>query len=230
MNTNSTDSRAIHTSLYGQIAYDIIDSIFGQFSDGRWENNRGYDKYWQFAGAQRLDNGEVVVSVSTKGGAPYCGRWLENPYIAMSDAEVLEFLAKKIKFIAKDCIKDNDEKIGWSRGNMVETCNYLDHKLPVTYADIYFLYEKLLGRCNEGKYAQATKDNIVGKAWSDEEAAAIAAKRNARDAANIEYSNTYNALVAERDAEIAAINAKYNAKIDEAANKLNETLRQLDAA
>ena len=37
------DDRIVHTGMFSKKAKEVIDSVFGQMSDGAWENNPYYD-------------------------------------------------------------------------------------------------------------------------------------------------------------------------------------------
>jgi hypothetical protein len=146
--------RIIKTGLKTQKECDILDGVFGQLSDGMWENSRAAGGYWPYIDAEVV-NGEVVLKVSTayrKYDEP------TNKLLDMDDVSVKKWLAKKIKQVIKE------EGLDWKRDNEDET-DYLDtkwrkSKQPSTVADCYYVYEVLKGR-NVAKHQEyAKKMNI----------------------------------------------------------------------
>lgn len=149
--------RIIKTGLKTQKECDIIDGVFGQLSDGMWENSRAAGGYWPYIDAD-LENGEVVLKVSNtyrKYNEP------TNKLLDMSDDDIKKWLAKKIKQVIKE------EGLDWDRGNEEET-DYLDtewrkSKQPSTVADCYYVYEVLKGR-NVAKHPEYSKKMKISDA------------------------------------------------------------------
>lgn len=149
--------RIIKTGLKTQKECDILDGVFGQLSDGMWENSRAAEGYWPYIDAD-LKNGEVVLTVSNS--YRYDGR-PTNKLLDMSDDDVKKWLAKKIKQVIKE------EGLDWKRDNSDET-EYLDtawrkSKLPSSVADCYYVYEVLKGR-NVAKHPEYAKQMNVSDA------------------------------------------------------------------
>lgn len=176
--------REIHTGLYGQKAYDIVDSLFGQLSDGYWENSPRMEAYWRFGQAASAADGELLLVIDkTSGEWDHCsrGRLLENKFYSMSDFEIKTWIAQHVKFIAKQDIKDNNLAGEWKRDNVTDTSCYLDRKLPITIADIYLTYEMLMGRevfKIAQKYDPKTYAGVVGEKKSDADTKATQEKRD----------------------------------------------------
>lgn len=149
--------RIIKTGLKTQKECDILDGVFGQLSDGMWENSRAAGGYWPYIDAE-LENGEVVLKVST------AYRKYEEPtnkLLNMTDDDIKKWLAKKIKQVIKE------EGLDWDRGNE-ETTDYLDtewrkSKQPSTVADCYYVYEVLKGR-NVAKHPEYAKQMNISDA------------------------------------------------------------------
>lgn len=149
--------RIIKTGLKTQKECDILDGVFGQLSDGMWENSRAAGGYWPYIDAE-LENGEVVLKVST------AYRKYEEPtnkLLNMTDDDIKKWLAKKIKQVIKE------EGLDWDRGNEEET-EYLDtewrkSKQPSTVADCYYVYEVLKGR-NVAKHPEYAKQMNISDA------------------------------------------------------------------
>lgn len=151
------ENRIIKTGLKTQKECDILDGVFGQLSDGMWENSRAAEGYWPYIDAE-LENGEVVLKVSNfyrYDGKP------TNKLLDMDDASVKKWLAKKIKQVIQE------EGLDWDRGNTDET-DYLDtgwrkSKQPSTVADCYYVYEVLKGR-NVAKHPEYAKQMNISDA------------------------------------------------------------------
>lgn len=129
--------RRIDTGLKSDLDMAIIQSVFGQLSDGLWENSPMMDHYWPYIDVEKK-GGKVYLLVSVRG-------YPSNRFLDMDDSEVKTWLAKKIKAVIKD------EELDWSRSNREET-DFLstEWRLPskerATVADCYYVYEVLRGR------------------------------------------------------------------------------------
>lgn len=149
--------RIIKTGLKTQKECDILDGVFGQLSDGMWENSRAAGGYWPYIDAD-FENGEVVLKVSN------AYRKYEEPtnkLLNMTDDNVKKWLAKKIKQVIQE------EGLDWKRDNTEET-DYLDtewrtSKQPSTVADCYYVYEVLKGR-NVAKHPEYAKQMNISDA------------------------------------------------------------------
>lgn len=132
--------RMIDTGLRGPIQKDILASVMGQLSDGRWQNSPRMEQYWR--------NADVVE----QGGKVYLQiRPHSFPYYAMSDAEILQWFGKKIKILIKEEFGKSREV--WNRTNTKQKTDYLSHKYPsqTTVADCYYAYDTLMGRKTSNK-------------------------------------------------------------------------------
>lgn len=176
--------KLIHTKLYSKTAYEIISSVFGQLSDGYWENSPRMGKYWRYNHAKRSADGEVVISVENN--------W-NNGFSEMSDDQILSWIADKIKFLAKD-----EAKV-WKRNSVDNQLEYLSYYEKVSTADAYLTYEILKGReITEYKYDKSVIDKIVG------------AKRSAALVnVIIEKTKALEDLVSSRDLELKAQDESY---------------------
>ena len=182
MMNNTT--KLIHTKLYSKTAYEIISSVFGQLSDGYWENSPRMGKYWRYNHAKRSADGEVVISVENN--------W-NNGFSEMSDDQILSWIADKIKFLAKD-----EAKV-WKRNSVDNHLEYLSYYEKVSTADAYLTYEILKGReITEYKYDKSVIDKIVGVKRS-------AALVNVI----IEKTKALEDLVSSRDLELKAQDESY---------------------
>ena len=177
-------TKLIHTKLYSKAAYEIISSVFGQLSDGYWENSPRMGKYWRYNHAKRSADGEVVISVENN--------W-NNGFSEMSDDQILSWIADKIKFLAKD-----ETKV-WKRNSVDNQLEYLSYYEKVSTADAYLTYEILKGReITEYKYDKSVIDKIVG------------AKRSAALVnVIIEKTKALEDLVSSRDLELKAQDESY---------------------
>ena len=198
-------TRTITTIFYCDRPFDILDSVSGQLSDGMWENSRGYDKYWTNFRVVRLDDNRVVFRVNKDSYTRYCGRYLDNPFARMSDTEFLAWYAGKLKAVIVCEAKDHNWKKGWwKRDNTTNTSCYLDRKLDITVADIYTVYDELLGRKNRSDDVYGTR--IWGKKADD----ATIAKRAELAEAKAKALADYKEHIAMLDEKVK----KFMAEID----------------
>lgn len=208
MNDNT---RTITTNFYGDRAFDILDSVSGQLSDGMWENSRGYEKYWTNFRVVRLDDNRVVFHVNKDSYTRYCGRYLDNPFARMSDTEFLAWYAGKLKAVIVCEAKDHGWKKGWwKRDNTTNTSCYLDRKLDITVADIYTVYDELLGRKNRA-------DDVYGtRIWGRKADAETIAKRTKLAEAKAKALADYKEHIAMLDEKVKKFMAEIDADKEQA--------------
>lgn len=221
MNDNT---RTITTNFYGDRAFDILDSVSGQLSDGMWENSRGYDKYWTNFRVVRLDDNRVVFRVNKDSYTRYCGRYLDNPFARMSDTEFLAWYAGKLKAVIVCEAKDHNWKKGWwKRDNTTNTSCYLDRKLDITVADIYTVYDELLGRKNRA-------DDVYGtRIWGQKADAETIAKRTKLAEAKAKALADYNEHIAMLDEKLKKFTAEIYADKEQAHKVYCAVLENLEA-
>ena len=210
---DNSKKRIIHTGLYSNVAKEIIQSVLGQLSDGYGESNPANEKWWRFADCVQAPDGEVLIEVSTESWKydefrSYSHRYAYNGFYSMSDTEVMQKFAGWIKKTAKMEMKDENAGNQWKRGSEM-MLNYLRYNENVTAADAYFVYEKLLKRDNDRKYAKNTVLKVAGKKLSDEvtkaneeKAKEIAEKLAHRD-------QLLRQLKEKKEADIKQIEAQY---------------------
>ena len=154
----------VPTGLKGDKAREILDSIIGQMSDGMWENSPAMEHYWRFINVENV-GGELAFVVDKArgewgaGSRPGNNHFTENYFMTKlggkADA-IKQFMAKKLKAIAKEEIKDENDPLGWYRNNEMES-GYL----AGTISDVYFVYETLLGRSGfQRKYPRFVVDEL----------------------------------------------------------------------
>ena len=155
----------ISTGLKGETAREILDSIIGQMSDGMWENSPAMEHYWRFINVEKIGR-ELAFVVNRAqgewevGSRPGHNNFIENYFMTKlggkADA-IKQFMAKKLKAIAKEEIKDEQNQLGWYRNNEMES-GYL----AGTISDVYFVYETLLGRSGyQRKYPRFVVDELL---------------------------------------------------------------------
>jgi len=201
-------TRTINTKLYGDRAYEILEAVSGQMSDGLWENSRGYDKYWTNFRVKRLDDNSIVFVLNADSYTRYCDRYLENPFWRMKDAEFLAWYAGKLKTVIRAEAKDNNWTKGWwKRTNTTNKSIYLNYKLDITVADIYCVYDELLGRqIGVTRYDSSTMCRVFGQKADD----ATIAKRTELAEAKAKALADYKEHVAMLDEKVK----KFMAEID----------------
>ena len=210
---NNSKKRIIHTGLYSNVAKEIISSVIGSLSDGWGESNPANVKWWKFADCVQVSDGEVLIEVSTESWEydefrSHCHKYTYNGFHSMSDVEVKQKFAGWIKKTAKMEMKDENAGNQWNRSSEMKL-DYLNHNENVTAADAYFVYEKLLGRDNDRKYAESTVLKVVGKKLSEE-----ATKANEEKAKQIEEKLAHRdqllrQLKEKKEADIKQIEAQY---------------------
>jgi len=140
----------------------ILDSVTGQLSDGIWENSPGQDKYWSNMNYEQHNN-RITFATSERGKYDeYSRRYIANPFSSKSDQEVKDYVANKIKQIAKIEMKDDPSAGTWDRNNTA-VLNYLSREDNITVADAYNLYDRLKGRTP--KVQSSINDDIRRKAY-----------------------------------------------------------------
>jgi hypothetical protein len=145
--TEAESLRTVDTGLTGPVNYEILSSVLGQLSDGKWENVPSMAKYWRNA-TLREENGKIFVVVNdidwkSPSGSGFRGK---------DDAWIKNFFAGKIKELVYD------EKGGerWDRKDTT-TLDYLGSSAtPVTVSNAYKAYEILKGRSLKNKYGDET--------------------------------------------------------------------------
>ena len=146
---DTTNTHTINTNFYSDRAYEILEAVSGQMSDGMWENSRGYDKYWTNFQVKRLEDNRIVfvINADSYSYSRFYNRYLNNPFYHMKDAEFRTWYAGKLKAIIRAEAKDENWPKGWwKRDNTENKSIYLNYKLDITVADIYCVYDELLGR------------------------------------------------------------------------------------
>lgn len=205
------NSRTIHTGLYSDKAYTILDRMSGQLSDGKWENTPGYDKYWLNFNVVRQDDGEVVLNVNADTNVVWGHEICCNPFIGMTDELFMAWCARKVKAVIKDEIKYSGPELGkWDRRNTVGTSMFLGHceghGTVVTVADVYCVYDQLLGRgIGLNRYDASTVCSVFGHKLTAEEVAKAAGAREKAKLIREAYAQKCEALKRAKDAAVAKL-------------------------
>ena len=210
-----TSYRTIETPFYGVVAKEILDAVHGQMSDGLWENSRGYEKYWtNFKVVQNSDN-RVVFHVSNESGNTWIRRWIVNPFRDMSDSDFLAWYAGKLKAVIQAEARDNHWVKGWwNRDNTEQKTIYLNYKNEVTVADVYCVYDWLMGRVDRSP--AAVHDRCFGEVADAE----TVEKRQAVEAERKRIVDEYNERLAEAE-------KKFKLEKEVAAEKYREAMAAL---
>ena len=220
--------RTIHTSMFGNLAKDILSALHGQLSDGYWENSRGYNKYWTNYDVVQLPNGEVVFNVSTDTYNTWC-KYTPNPFLNMSDVEFKRWIAGKLKFIAQveikdECMKTKDE---WRRDNTTFESSYLDRSDVVTIADVYCVYDKLLER--QCRSHEDVVKRVVGCMHSESETQAEVDRQAKIAEVKAAYNEAQQKLLDDKKFEMKKIEEKYLAECDKLYKKFVKQMAELGA-
>lgn len=233
---NFNKSRLIPTGLYGAHAKEILDSVSGQMSDGKWENTPGYDKYWTNFNVIQADDGEIVFEINLAWSICWGSKWLDNPFRTMSDAEFKAWYAKKLKAVIMQEFRDNHSVRQWNRKNLEYKSNYLGHcseeyGCVVTVADIYCVYDQLLGReIGVTKYDISTITRVFGQKRTADEISKIKSLNEAKEAIQAKYSKLRDESKAKMEAEIANIKKLFNEEHDKLLYSERDELAALETA
>lgn len=133
--------RKVDSNLTGETGLTILNSVMGQLSDGIWENSRSMEKYWKYISSIYLEGNHVIINV--RNDSYDTGT---NPYYNMSDSQIREFFAKKIKAVVKEELAYDGDLKGWDRKNEKESTYLSRREKTVRIKDAYYAYEKMLGR------------------------------------------------------------------------------------
>ena len=215
----STNTRTIHTGFYTNKAKEVIDSVFGQLSDGMWENSRAAEKYWRFATTDVADDGEIVVNISTDSRKGYDRDWVRNGFYDMTEKQVLEFIAHKMKAVAIQELKDEGIVRGWKHNNETVRTYYLSYEEPVTIADVYYIYDALLG-CK----SKSERPDLVGAKRNAADTAKAKAKKIQRKEIEDNYTTMLKKLDEEKKIALAELEKQFNAKREEIYKKYRDDL------
>jgi hypothetical protein len=140
----------------------------------------------------------------------------------MSDSEVKAFLAKKIKAVAMQEIKDNSlGHNAWNRRNVDHKSIYLGHYdekygIVETIADVYCVYEALLEReIGVAKYDSSTICNVFGQKRTDEEIKHVKSIREMKEKIEAKYAQLRADAEAAKKEAIKKIEDEHTRKIIE---------------
>lgn len=208
----ATNTRKINTNLFSDKAFEMLESVIGQLSDGIWENSNAMDKYWRFASIKRADNNQIIIEISKdeylRETYDYRCRYLQNAFFKMSDAEVIQWFAGKLKQIVKIEMKNKPTLGAWKRDNDSKL-SYFGYKQEIAVKDVYTIYDFLNGR-SMTKYDNA--DELIGKPASDEDTQAAAKKRELLEHETAVYNSNYKEIADWEKAEIERIKKEASAK------------------
>ena len=221
--SNFTKTRTIPTNFYGQRAYDILRAVSGQLSDGMWENSRGYEKYWTNFDVVRKPDDQVVFEVNAEPNTVWCKRYIANPFVGLTDAEFLAWYAGKLKAVIQAEAKDDGAAKGWwNRDNTKFESAYLSYDLDVTVADIYAVYDWLLGRKNRA-------DDVYGdRVWGKPASKETIAKRAEITQHKKQVEEAHKAELAELDEKLKKLTAEIEAAKSKARDSYWDEVRKLN--
>lgn len=222
---NQDNDRVIHTGMYTKKAKEVLDSVFGQLADGWGENNSRNDRWWKFGDAVQEVDGEVTIHISAKTGErEYNGKWIENGFSGMSAIDIKNWMARMVKKTMTMELKDEAISHGWRRDNTDFMTHYLNYNEEINVAEVYCVYEQLLGReIGVTKYSAAVICSVFGVKKQPDEIEAETKKREAAAAVEADYAEQVKLL---NDEEKKLIN-ELTAKIEEV--KKSYTQKRSDA-
>jgi hypothetical protein len=214
MKTN-TNTRTIQTPFSSTKAFEVLSSVLGQMSDGMWENSGRMKKYWRFIVVKQAVNGNVYLEISGEkskmDGANSKGlcKWLENGFYDMSDEDILQFFAAKIKHIMLEDLKDANITNGWRRDYEAFHTAYLNYKEQITVAEVYCIYDILKKRSLKNFTAEVAKA-VYGSQKSKAEVAKELAKQTALAQLAAELKAETETLLKDKAEAIAIIEKEFS--------------------
>lgn len=120
-NRKVVNTRLVETGLVGRNAYEILESVIGQLSDGIGENKYHHEKYWRFTDVllnPQTDKVEIRISnTQCQKSWMYTKRWLFNPFLKLKDKEIKQWFGRKIRWIARIEAKDKGRDFVFSTNN-----------------------------------------------------------------------------------------------------------------
>jgi hypothetical protein len=120
-NARIQNTRLVDTGLIGKSAYEILESVVAQLSDGLGENNYYFEKFWNFVDVlENPNNHKVEIRISNlncKRSGSFPKRWLFNPFLSQTDKEIKKWFARKIKQIAKIEAQDKHQEFTFKDNN-----------------------------------------------------------------------------------------------------------------
>ena len=139
---NFRNPMVVPTGLVGNKAKEMLCSVIGQMSDGKWENNPSYDKYWMYCDID--ENNNIVVE---KGG------W-DSGFRNMDEKQVRAFWCRKINALVKDFIVD------WPGEE--DNCDYLSYHEKTSVDEIKQMVKQMKAY-DKPKAVKKPKDKIVAE-------------------------------------------------------------------
>lgn len=137
---NENATRRIDTGLTGPVNLEILSSVIGQLSDGKWENVPMMRKYWRNADITE-EGGKIFIDVNDQS--------YDSGFRGKDDKWVKAWFAGKIKEIVYDEMGGSQ----WSRADQTELSYLGGSRTPVTVSNAYQAYEVLKGRNIGNRYA-----------------------------------------------------------------------------
>ena len=213
----------IHTGLFTSVALEILNSVIGHLSDGRWENSPAMEKYWKFAKIRKNIDDEVLICISRKPSDWNSRHGTCNGFMDMDESQVRKFFADKAKTLVKD--EFGKDRSIWSRANTTSKTTYLSYDEDISVAQVYLVYETLKGRSRApGKYSTEVYMTAVGKPLSKEEV-----ERKKKILKKIEEKQRLVAEAAKkRDEELAKIKAAHEAELAKIKAEFDASVKALD--
>lgn len=186
--------------LKDPVYYDIISSVFGQLSDGIWENSPRMEKYWRLCDYEKVPQGIEFTITSSE--SDYRNKWYEMPdewrnsgNWEFDENKFKEWLGNKVKQVVKVNMNDDRDLGEWNRQNLAEV-PYLDRNAKdyaVTVADCYWLYEYLKGRKMSRNWnTDETRDQRFNRVKGEQEAKAKAEAEAKAKAERDEHDRKFN--------------------------------------
>lgn len=128
---------------------DLVDVLLGQMSDGKWENNRSYEKYWKAIRLQ--DNNILSINISSLKYASWSEAFQNEVKTVWEGGEqaIKNWLARKAQIVHNEDLREMrhinpSDKAGVARYANEHAC-YMDRGVNQTYGQIQAAIDSLKG-------------------------------------------------------------------------------------
>lgn len=136
-------SKMVKVSLT-QAQHDLVSALIGQMSDGYWENNPAYEKYWRNL---HLEDNELYIDTLQMTRMCWSKEFekeCENVWLSSNPDNIKDWLAKKAQIVLNADLRDNQQ---WDSSKcnaqtyIAKVCgdlqaNYMDRGVNQTYEEI----------------------------------------------------------------------------------------------
>lgn len=121
----------VKSGLTGNKGYEVLSSVKGQMSDGKWENYSPYEKFWKNCDIRQSDNA-IIVSKDYNSG-----------FRDMTASQVREFFCRRIEAVLKDFIHYMRTDAQFRSYSSMDNCDFLSYKERISVNEIKLMVAKM---------------------------------------------------------------------------------------